>query len=283
MTDTISPPSREREPYGITYDRLRLDHVFRKLLAERPIQRVLEYPAEGAKAMPSIYSLGLGALGCDVTLVNPSEQGLDVWRRLGLEDRFTAVEVADLSDARELRDAQFAGKNAQFAGQDWDLVWNFVSVGFRSDFERILAEMTRLSSRYVMTVHCNAYQLGYPWHHLLHRVLDLEWTHGETDYFWPHRVRRAYRDAGAEPVDFGLFDMPGWPDPPGFRDVRLHLNGGDDVDIFEWSAPIADFYKSGKLPALMPLLSRIESGPVPRPIRYLFSHLFYVLAEVENR
>jgi hypothetical protein len=267
MSDTQSATATEREPYGITYDRLRLDHVFRDLLSRYPIQTVLEYPAEGAKAMPSIYSLALGALGCDVTLVNPSEQGLDVWRDLGLEERVEVLEVDDLC-ASKLEADQF------------DLVWNFVSVGFRPDFEQILAEMSRLSGRYVMTVHCNAYNLGYPWHHFLHWALDLEWTHGETDYFWPHRVRRAYRQVGAEPDDFGLFDMPGWPDPPGFRDVRLHLNGGDDVDIFEWTAPIADYYRERKLPLLMQWLSQVESGPVPRPMRYIFSHLFYVLARV---
>lgn len=267
MTQDAVAPACEREPYGITYDRLRLDLVFRDLLSRYPIQRVLEYPAEGAKAMPSIYSLALGALGCDVTLVNPSEQGLEVWRDLGLGDRFEVVEVDDLCDS---------GLDAD----RWDLVWNFVSVGFRTDFDRILAEMARVSRRYVMTVHCNAYNLGYPWHHFLHWALGLEWTHGETDYFWPHRVRQAYREAGGEPIDFGLFDMPGWPDPPGFRDVRLHLNGGDDVEIFEWTAPIAEYYGRKELPPLMRLLSRVESSSVPQPVRYLFSHLFYVLARV---
>ncbi|MFP4596629.1 MAG: hypothetical protein ACOC9J_02230 [Persicimonas sp.] len=270
MNDTSAPTRHEREPYGITYDRLRLDRVFEQLLSRYPIQTVLEYPAEGAKAMPSIYSLALGALGCDITLVNPSPQGVDVWRRLGLEDRIEVVEVDQLSQS-ELDTGR------------WDLVWNFVSVGFRSDFEQVLAEMVRLSGRYVLTVHCNAYNLGYPWHHFLHWALGLEWTHGETDYFWPHRVRAAYRDAGAAPCDFGLFDMPGWPDPPGFRDVRLHLNGGDDVDIFEWSAPIADFYARGQLPPLMKWLSRIESAPVPRALRYIFSHLFFVLASVDGK
>lgn len=258
----------EREPFGITYDRFRLDQTFQRLRQTHGFQTVLEYPAEGAKAMPSIYSLALGAMGCDVTLVNPAEQGLQVWRDLGFTGRLNTVQVEDLRDAHEL-DAQ-----------QWDLVWNFVSVGFRPDFEAILSQMCRLSSRHVMTVHCNAYQLGYPWHRLLHRALRLPWTHGETDYFWPHRVRRAYRRVGATPVGFGLFDMPGWPDPPGFRDIRLHLNGGDDVAIFDWHAPIQDYYQHGRLPALMPLLSRIESAPVPLPVRYLFSHLFYVLSEV---
>jgi hypothetical protein len=267
MKPTQTDAPTEREPYGITYDRLRLDLVFRDLLSQHPIHTVLEYPAEGAKAMPSIYSLALGALGCDVTLVNPSAQGIEVWQELGLADRIEVVEVDDLA-------------RSALPARTWDLVWNFVSVGFRSDFGDILAQMARLSRRYVMTVHCNAYNLGYPWHHLLHRLLGLEWTHGETDYFWPHRVRQAYRGAGTNPIDFGLFDMPGWPDPPGFRDVRLHLSGGDDVEIFDWSAPIADYYRHGRLPTPMKWHSQIESGPVPRPVRYLFSHLFYVLAEI---
>jgi hypothetical protein len=268
-TQTDTAARHEREPFGITYDRLRLDLVFDDLLDRYPVQTVLEYPAEGAKAMPSIYSLGLAARGCDITLVNPSEQGLDVWRDLGLEDRFEVVQVDDLSAPQLPRD-------------EWDLVWNFVSVGFRTDFDRVLASMVDVSRRYVLTVHCNAYNFGYPWHHFLHWALNLEWTHGETDYFWPHRVREAYRNCGAEPIDFGLFDMPGWPDPPGFRDVRLHLSGGDDVEIFDWSAPIAEFYRRGDISAGLSFLSRIESGPVPDLIRFVFSHLFFVLSDVRR-
>ena len=268
MSDTESAQkTSEREPFGITYDRLRLDHVFRDLLERHPIQTVLEYPAEGAKAMPSIYSLALGAQGCDVTLVNPSEQGIAVWERLGLDGQLAVEEVEDLRAPR-------------LDSSGWDLVWNFVSLGFRSDFREILDAMASLSRRYVMTVHCNAYNYGYPWHHFLHWLLDIPWTHGETDYFWPHKVRRAYRDVGGRPVDFGLFDMPGWPDPPGFRDVRLHLSGGDDVEIFDWSAPIADYYESGAMNPALRFLSAVESGPVPRAFRFVFSHLFYVLADV---
>src|SRR5699024_9544800 len=139
MNPSTRPRRREREPFGITYDRLRLDYVFRDLLARYPTRTVLEYPAEGAKAMPSIYSLGLGAMGCEVTLVNPSEQGLLLWERLGLGPQVRSVQVADLSDPREL------------AGQSWDLVWNFVSLGFRPEFEQIIAQMSRLSAKYLMT------------------------------------------------------------------------------------------------------------------------------------
>ncbi|MFU8803278.1 MAG: methyltransferase domain-containing protein [Bradymonadaceae bacterium] len=265
----MNPTPREREPYGITYDRLRLDALFDDLIKRFDIKRVLEYPAEGSKAMPSIYSLALAARGCHVTLVNPEPQGVDVWRRLGFEDQMEIIEVDDL-------------ENSGLDPGQWDLAWNFVTLGFREDFQPILKEMARLSRRHVMTVHCNAYNWGYPWHHFLHRLFKLEWTHGQTDFFWPHKVRAAYRNAGARPLETGLLDMPWWPDPPGFRDIRLHLSGGDQVEKFAWTAPIEDYYRTGEVSAPLRLLEAIESGPVPRPVRWVFSHLFYVLTEVDE-
>ncbi len=143
-----------------------------------------------------------------------------------------------------------------------------------------MAEMTRTSRRHVMTVHCNGYNWGYPWHRFLHRALSLEWNHGETAYFFPRRVRKTYRSLGLEPTDFGLLDMPWWPDPPGFRDVRLHLSGGNVVEDFDWEAPIEDIYRSGQKPWGLRVLSRIEDLPViPTPVRYVFSHLFYLVGE----
>ncbi|MBA2662904.1 MAG: hypothetical protein H0U74_11450 [Bradymonadaceae bacterium] len=265
-----TPRGHETEPFGITYDRLRLDHLFDELLARYPIKRVLEYPAEGSKAMPSIYSLALGARGCHVTLVNPEPQGVEVWKRLGYEENLEVLYVDDL-----------AASGLESGG--WDLVWNFVTVGFRKDFGPILGEMGRLSAGQVMTVHCNAFNWGYPWHHLLHKLFRLEWTHGQTDYFWPHKVRAAYAARGLTPTETGLLDMPWWPDPPGFRDIRLHLSGGNTVEDFDWYAPIEEFYRSGEvLPLLLRVLGAIESGPVPRPVRWVFSHLFYVLAQARR-
>ncbi len=265
MTDT-TPRPRETEPFGITYDRLRLDRNLTRMVRERGVRTALELPADGAKAMPGIYSLALARAGCHVTLFNPEDQALELWDRLGLSDSIDVV----------------WGDNPADTGLDpdqFDLVWNFVSVGFRTDFERIIGEMHRVSRRYVMTVHCNGYNWGYPWHRLLHKVLDLEWTHGETAYFFPRRVRGVYRRVGLEPVDFGLFDMPWWPDPPGFRDVRLHMSGGDVVEDFDWHAPIEDIYRSGDRPLGLRILSRIEDAPVPMPVRFVFSHLFYLLGE----
>lgn len=257
----------ETEPFGITYDRLRLDKLLTRLVQKHGIKTSLELPADGAKAMPGIYSLALARAGVDVHLFNPEPQALELWDRLGLRDRVTVVEGDDPRDTG-LDDDKF------------DLVWNFVSVGFRTDFEAIMAEMARTSRRHVMTVHCNGFNWGYPWHRFLHRVFDLDWTHGETAYFFPKRVRAVYRELGLEPVDFGLLDMPWWPDPPGFRDVRLHLQGVDVVEDFDWRAPIEDIYRTGHQPTPLRVLGRIEdSRRIPKPVRFVFSHLFFQLGE----
>ena len=255
---------QEREVFGITYDRLRLEKTFSKLVPEHGIKTALELPAGGAKAMPSIYSLGLARLGVKVTLFNPEEQGLAVWDRLGLD--YDVIQ----------------GDNPRDTGLDsesYDLVWNFVTVGFEPDFGEIIKEMARTSRSHVMTVHCNGFNYGFPWHRLLHRLFNVGWNHGETSYFFPKNVRRAYDAAGMTPVDFGLFDMPWWPDPPGFRDIRLHLSGGDHVEELDWSAPIEDVYRTGEVPKGLRVLSLIEDLPIPRLVRWPFSHLFYVLGE----
>ena len=253
----------ETEPFGITYDRLRLDRNVDRILGEHTINSVLELPAGGAKAMPSIYSLPFGKRGCDVHLFNPEEQGIEVWRRLGWEERLT-VHRGD-PKATGLPDDEF------------DLVWNFVTVGFEKDFPKIIDEMARVSGQFVLTVHCNGFNLGYPWHRFLHRALRLHWNHGETAYFFPRKVRQVYRESGLEPVGFGLFDMPPWPDPPGFRDVRLHMTGGDDVEALDWTAPIEEVYATGRVPRTARLFSKVEDLPIPNLARLPFSHLFYIL------
>jgi hypothetical protein len=264
-----TPPADRRletEPLGITYDRLRLDALLTRLVRERGIRTALELPADGAKAMPSIYSLALARAGVEVTLYRPEPQGLAVWDRLGLRDR---VRIAD----------QGTPSNTLLEPGAFDLTWNFVSVGFRKDFEDIIGEMARVSSRYVLTVHCNGFNWGYPWHRFLHAAFRLPWTHGETAYFFPRRVRGVYQSHGLAPIEFGHLDMPWWPDPPGFRDIRLHRNGGDRVEDFDWRAPIEEIYAGARPPRLVRALSRIEEGRVPTPVRTVFSHLFYQLGE----
>ena len=108
----MTAPREEREVFGITYDRLRLDKTFEHLVKKYAIKTALELPAGGAKAMPSIYSLALARMGVDVTLFSPEPQGLAVWDRLGLP-----YKVIEGDNPRE----------TGLSSGSYDLVWNFVN------------------------------------------------------------------------------------------------------------------------------------------------------------
>ena len=262
----------EREPFGITYDRYKLDHIFKRLSRIYPIYDVLELGAGGAKSMPSIYSLGFGKLKCQVHLFNSDDRGIEVWKRLGFDDRLT-LHYGD-------------EQNTGLESDNFDLVWNFVTLGLRPNFEAILQEMVRVSQGYVMTVHMNGYNYGYLWHRFLHKIFKIPWNHGRRDTFFPKKIKKAHKKAGLEVVKCGFFDAPGWPDPPGFRDLRLHLQGVEfdshQSDV-TWTAPIEDYYRNGTMSTPLKILSRIEDLPKPTLMRYPVSHLFYVFSQVSNK
>jgi SAM-dependent methyltransferase len=258
----------QTEPFGITYDRFRLGIIFSRMVRELDIREAAEIPAWGAKAMPSIYSLALALNGCRVTLVDPWEPALEAWRRLDLEAKLNLIKVDPVNTG--LPDGGF------------DLAWNFVTLAHVSEPVKVLREMARVSRRYVMTVHQNGFNVGYPWHRFLHFIFRFPWTHGHRYCFFPGSVKRLYREAGIRPVKINVLDSPPWPDPPGFRDVRLHRNLPQGETTTEWRVPVVDYYLEDSFPRWMRILSRLEDLPIPRQLKYPVSHLFYVLGEVDR-
>jgi hypothetical protein len=249
----------ETEPIGITYDRLRLGHVLADLVRRFGWTRAVEVGAGGAKAKPSLYSLGLARAGCRVDLVGGSREALDDWKALGLGGR-----VRLLDDDLDTLVA---------SGRRWDVAWNFVTASRGRGFVRMLGAMSRLAG-HVMTVHCNGMHYGQPWHRLLHTAMALEWTHGAWRNEFPGTVGLAYRTAGLSTAAVAFFDAPGWPDPPGFRDVRLHLSGvSGGEDSVAWNAPIVDIYRTGSVPLSLRLLSLGERLQPPL-LRAVLSHLY---------
>jgi hypothetical protein len=245
----------ETEPLGITYDRLRLADVQRRLVNRLSLSRVIEVDASGAKAKPSLYSLGFALAGCTVDLVGGRAESLEDWRALGLEDRVRLL-------SRPPRRGS------------WDVAFNFVTAASDPRFTARLSYMSRLAPL-VMTVHVNGLHVGGPWHRLLHAVFRLPWTHGRFTAEFPGTVGLAYRTAGLSTRACGFFDAPGWPDPPGFRDVRLHRAGvsGHEEDV-RWRAPIVDILGSGDVPTLLRVLE-VQERLQPPPVRALMAHLYF--------
>ena len=204
---------REVEVFGVTYDRYVLLQLHALMTKELGIETVVEMPGHGAKAAGSLYSIGFGLAGCRVTLVNPELEMMSGWQELGIENRVTAKSNVDVY-------------RTEFEPNSFDMAWNFVTWTELSNPASYLIEMKRISSKYVMLVTCNNFQPGYPWHRFLHLLFGFPWTHGQVEYNHITRVKKLFRHSGLKVIEYGAIDTPGWPDPSGPRDVRLHRRYG---------------------------------------------------------
>jgi len=259
----------EREVFGVTYDRYVLLQLHREMTGALGLKTVVEMPSHGAKAAGSLYSIGFGKAGCRVTLVNPEMDMMYGWEELGMEDRVETVSDLDIY-------------RSPFEDSTFDMAWNFVTWTELTEPARFLREMKRISRRYVMLVTCNNFQPGYPWHRLLHKIYGFPWTHGNVRYNHIGRVRRMFRRAGLDVMEYGAIDTPGWPDPSGPRDVRLHRRyavTGPEPSRKKpvWRVPIIAYAKTGQFPGWMKLLGKWDMTFRKGVFKLPMSHLFYVL------
>ena len=262
---------KEIEVFGVTYDRYVLLQLHKIFTRELKLKNVVEMPSHGAKAAGSLYSIGFGLAGCQVLLVNPEMEMMAGWEELGINERVETTSNIDVYDSG-------MEKNR------FDLSWNFVTWTELSDPEKYLAEMKRISNQYVLLITCNNFQPGYPWHRLLHRMFGFPWTHGQVEYNHITTVRRMFKKAGLNVVEYGAIDTPGWPDPSGPRDIRLHRRYGakgqeQPAAKPDWEVPIIAYAKKNDFPGWMKALGRWDMTFRKGIFKLPMSHLFYVLGK----
>jgi hypothetical protein len=260
---------KEVEVFGVTYDRYVLLQLHKIMTAELGLKRVLEMPSHGAKAAGSLYSVGFGLAGCRVALVNPEMEMMNGWQELGIQGQVQTFTDVDIYQPG-------------FQDGEFDLTWNFVTWTELSDPHRYLKEMRRISKKYVMLVTCNNFQPGYIWHRFLHRWYGFPWTHGQVEYNHITRVQKMFRQAGLKVIEHGAIDTPGWPDPSGPRDVRLHRRYGQAghnqyQEKPQWEVPILNYIRTGRFPGWMKLLGRWDMLFRKGIFKLPMSHLFYVI------
>lgn len=260
---------KEIEVFGVTYDRYVLIQLQRILTRELELQTVVEMPSHGAKAAGSLYSIGFGLAGCRVTLVNPEMEMIYGW------------EILDINDRVETR-LNIDVYHTPFMEGQFDLAWNFVTCTELDNIPAYLSEMKRVSNKYVLLVTCNNFQPGYPWHRLIHKIYGFPWTHGQVRYNHITTVKRIFRDIGLKVIEYGAIDTPGWPDPSGPRDVRLHKKyGGSNAKTAtqkpEWEVPIIQYVKTANYPGWMKILGLWDMAFRKGVVKLPLSHLFYVL------
>jgi len=255
----------EVEGFGVDYERFALAKLLTRLAKRYHIREVLEMPALGAKAMPSIYSLGWAMAGCQVTLLNGRESALPVWEKLGLAGQVRFLSCEDLT-------------RTPFDANAFDLVWNFVYFPTCNAPDKMLREMRRVSRQYVATFSVNRYNPGFLIHRMVHRYTKIPWTHGDTAFNVPGRVKRFFAVHGLRPVRIGVVDCPPWPDSLGFRDVRLHRMP-IDLNSVNWHSNLVNYMAQNRYPAWIRAVYAFERLLMPFPLKYLYAHLFYVLGE----
>ena len=265
---------KEIEVFGVTYDRYVLLQLHKIMTKELELKNIVEMPSHGAKAAGSLYSIGFGISGCDVTLVNPEIEIMYGWKELGIEDKVKTV----------FEDSVY---QTAFSDGQFDLAWNFVTWTELEDPPGFLKEMRRISKKYVFLVTCNNFQPGYPWHRFLHKIYGFPWTHGQVKYNHITRVRRLFRDTGLKVIESGAIDTPGWPDPSGPRDVRLHRRYGARINEFldikpDWVVPMLEYIKKNKFPWWMKYLGRWDMAFRKGVFKLPISHLFYVIGQKRN-
>ncbi|MDR2175652.1 MAG: class I SAM-dependent methyltransferase [Synergistaceae bacterium] len=255
----------ETEVFGVSYERFALAKRIEKLCRTLNIRTVAELPAHGAKAAPSLYSLGFGLQGKEVTLVNGAEEYKKEWERLGLGNTVRFVRQEDIL-------------HTDFREGSFDFVWNFAFIPTARDPDALIEEMKRISRRYVAVFSVNAGNVGCPIHSALHKINKIPWTHGDRRYNRRAFLAERLRAHGLSVVEKGFIDCPLWPDSPGFRDMRLHKHN-ITFESAEWRVPYAEMLREKKFPAWMKLMYAWESIPMPPFIKTLYAHIFYAVAE----
>ncbi len=252
----------EMEGKGLDYERYALNKLFKQLVRTHRIGSVLEIPASGEKAMPSIYSIAFGEAGCDVTLVNAEEKSKYAWEELGFPVTYRSCD--DVTDCGLENDG-------------YDLVWNFMTLAQHEAREGLLREMVRLSKSHLMFIAVNRFNPGFFSHRTAHRIFDVPWTHGDVRFMNPFYVRRYLEERGLEVVRLGAVDTPPYPDSLGFRDMRLHRMNVD-LNKIDWESRTIGWMKRGQYPLKLKLFYLLERLPMPLLIKLLYAHLFYVVA-----
>jgi len=256
----------ETEVFGVTYERYALQKLFARLTRKLSLSSMIEMPASGAKAMPSLYSLGFALAGCQVALVDADPEAERLWYRAEMGEHLTLIESGEISQECA-------------AGHCWDLCWNFVVLPTAPKPEELVQRMASLSRKWLLFVGVNRFNVGFPFHRAVHRRHNIPWSHGDLRFFSPFDTSAFLENLGFRDIHWGLVDCPPWPDSLGFRDLRLHRQGDRRL---HWHSPYVERLIEDHFPLWMKIIYMSERLPLPRWMKLPAAHLFYVYCRIPH-
>ncbi|HEX5414155.1 MAG TPA: methyltransferase domain-containing protein [Chloroflexota bacterium] len=261
-------PNNLDEGIGTVYERVVIDDYFRALQAELQIESVLENPADGVTGVPGINSMEFARNGGTVWLANPSRKMLDnarqIWVRQGLVEqaRFVQCEYDDTG----------------LPADAYDLVWNYCMFERFRDPSSLVAEMKRVSRRYVLIMTQNVSNFGTPVHTLYHALGNLDWDHGYGGQMTFGAIRRALLAQGLEIEHEGTVDIPPWLDTwdMPLRGALKELLGHVGKK-WEWKIDTQGMGGPATVPWSLRIVRSIEQT-LPEWFRRFQAHHLYILA-----
>lgn len=255
----------EREVFGVIYERFSVGKKLDSIAQKYHVKTVLEMPAHGAKAMPSIYSIGFADKAKEIILVNGNEKYVTEWKKVSADQKVIWKQEKDIL-------------HTSFADNEFDFVWNFAYLPTCKKPDALLEEMKRISKRYVAVFSVNAGNIGFPIHRMVHKRTQIPWTHGDIRYNNRHFIKKKMIEHGFEIVETGFVDCPVWPDSLGFRDVRLHRMNVD-FNKMDWETDYTDMLCKNEFPLWVKLVYLVEKFPMPKFIKSIHSHINYIIVE----
>lgn len=256
---------KEVEVFGVNYERFSVGKKLNKMAKKYNIKSVLEMPAHGAKAMPSIYSIGFAKTVEKIVLVNGDKKYKREWDKVGATPKVEWIQKKNI-------------EKTSIAENSYDFVWNFAYIPLSKNPDQFIEEMKRISRKYICIFSVNAGNIGFPIHRLVHWKTGIPWTHGDIRYNNRHFIQKKMEAHGLKIVETGFADCPVWPDSLGFRDVRLHRENIDFEQI-NWVAPYTEMLAKNSFPLWIKLVYVIEKLPLPKFIKSKYAHINYTLAE----
>jgi hypothetical protein len=266
---------------GTTFERFAIYRWLASVADGYPIRAVLEGPGDGVAGIPGIHSIPLARAGCEVTVALEDPAAVTLARQVWAVQGYPVQVELCCS----------CGLSLSFPSAHFDLVWNFNRLPFR-DPERLVAEMARLSRRYVALVTPNRRNYGFPARRLYHRRTGLPWTYGDTAVMTPRAVHELLRRAGLRILDTCWLDVPWWPDiidpvawlaamvPGADKLLARHGRDGDRRDGYRWEAENLPYFDSVAYADVHRRMHRLGwmERTWPSLLQMPFAHHFAVLA-----
>ena len=195
---------------GTHYERWSLSRLLEKLYFLYDFTTVLEGSADGMAGIKGINSLPLAKLNCKVTVNLPVEGQIELAKRV--------------FEKHDKRAEFYSGKDfsLDFPDSSFELVWNFC-IAHILDTNKLIDEMVRVSSRYVLIIVPNGLNYGFFIHWLDHLITGERWNHGNIKYMNINIIEKELKKRGLLTLETFLVDVPFWPD----IDKPIEMVAGD--------------------------------------------------------